>query len=76
MPYNNCELAICKFRNGGGGGKMVGGEVSSIHTKYSTKCSTSMSYTLDSSNKQAPVSYEEIWIQQYIYDRPLWKNFP
>ena len=21
MPYNNCELAICKFRNGGRNGK-------------------------------------------------------
>ena len=34
MPYNNCKLAICKFRNGRGGGEMAGGEVSSIHDPY------------------------------------------
>ena len=34
MPCNNYELAICKFRNGGGGwgGEMAGGEVSTIPT--------------------------------------------
>ena len=31
MPYNDRELAICKFRNGG---EMVGGEVSSIPPGY------------------------------------------
>ena len=34
MPYNNCELAICKFRNGGGqdgkGAKCLAFPVSSV----------------------------------------------